>query len=1744
MSSNETNKSSQNSDTNGMSNGRKESCPIKEYSEDQNDSDVYQFALYQTSPQKNHLDREDDAVVQNSEDTFLSKFLQESEAKETITREERGSMFDKRGYDHVSSEVTSHSSIGNLRLSPAEKQLPKYRDKEAGFHFSSDKGRKKVKFGSQSSTDDHESENLDNDCTEEQRRGNIRAAFHVEENKQKCFTEKDKTITTNDVEIDEITFDDALNKETMICSANSNDSKLGTSSIVNTQSPIRFTYDDNCNTNSLPESSQNMTSQQQQPIISILNLIIDYTMEDPSPLSSYEYELFQDRKNKAPDEEQMMPNIKVPVVRIFGPIIRHDLPDIPSPSLQNSPQIRNNNPKQNGCVHIHNAFPYLLARVAHLGPDADLTTISTELWDDQKWVSNQCEAISSILESTLITNELSHLNKQNVSTDENSNSATVDPAAASSLVRFIRDVSVVCGRAFYTYCTGSIAPFLKITYYNPSVRWKIKSTLERGLDISQLMPHPITRINGGGDTGEIENIDKGTPFRCFEAHIPYTMQIFKDYNLAGMAYTNFREILFRKPLPSKFKCRWLVDKKREQRRCAKYGNSKGDENKPVENESTTSLFLDSNVPKFMCWDGQALPNAEINSVANNSNLCSEKTVNSNIYDKANSTVNTNGRISSNNDSEGNKECTNIGEVAGLAQKRQQGHTTIQDHRHIPGKETCCEIEFDTTIDQILNIQDVITPELEKKENVDVHWRVVPSLREIWAEERCRMAKLLPPKDDFLSMARVEGDNIQGTDIGEMNRTPDHDLAGTTTTHQLELVHEKEKHKTPPFTLSRPKDSYPGTLMAVKGIHALFKTSHGLEETFHRSIRDIANRHARDIDFWDDKLRAEYRSKLSRKKNSKDILQDHRTLRFKKLSDCEVETEISCIYENGSKDKAETKSSQHLPDDEAMIALAELGGQFECDTKISEPGSLPHQSDFHLSQNSESLTDDSFLLPLTQEFEPIKSYFPTGTCSRNDKCSDSPKVCEKKLRQHENVKHSKTDSSSYYHEDTEFERRVAFGSNEDLAFIDPSTLTPYDRDCEDDGVWKEEYEIGEEEMEKKLNQLATQDAVSIVDLEQVASLNAVEELDCERIKNVEEATNCSTDCSVLSGEEEGSVTRERIIGLEEECYTKESRDILSQNLFFALGQESAASIESLHSPTSQFDNMNVADVNRDAYNASKYLSRNSSTANISDVNCEKPVLKCITYQTKAGIVELNQRMPSKCEKRNSIKSSTLKDPMKKQTYIGQFEAFKSYILERETIERSMQEMPLWLRNGGGTIVEPIRDPPLPSQIFARRKRKIEKSTGNTRFVSKGSLNKKLEDVEISGPTSFRTVSTKLNNDISKVAIIAEVEVAHWDGQIEGDGSQIVLSNTQALSPTQSQHSKLTQQRTPQMFPKLKTDAVYSNVSKISLPEVCERKKLKKNAGDGKRCDVISQHSVPTSMKFGTTQTSTPSKSKVDHYTELSNNDPLLGIGQQGGKIHVEGGGLKVINTEGSAFSGSCLRCPLTMLSVEIHVQCRFGKTGARDANEIAMKPDPSRDAIFAVVYIYAKDPGGGEEIELVEQGCVFVPVEAELVDSYPEQTTSLKHRTIQKNMGLGSFTTMEEVKSEKDLLLRFASIVQWKDPDALMSWDTQGSGLGYLIERGTVQGTSGLIDNPRTDNQSLRTSVDMARLLGRTPRAKIPEHKSFIVGQNESSAGMDALRSASSSGQWSGSGLGADWDDRVGAGAAAASITGRLVFCVW
>jgi hypothetical protein len=296
-----------------------------------------------------------------------------------------------------------------------------------------------------------------------------------------------------------------------------------------------------------------------------------------------------------------------------------------------------------------------------------------------------------------------------------------------------------------------------------------------------------------------------------------------------------------------------------------------------------------------------------------------------------------------------------------------------------------------------------------------------------------------------------------------------------------------------------------------------------------------------------------------------------------------------------------------------------------------------------------------------------------------------------------------------------------------------------------------------------------------------------------------------------------------------------------------------------------------------------------------------------------------------------------------------------------------------------------------------------------------------------------------------------------------------------------------------------------------------------------------------------------------YSTPSPDRSLRGIGNQGGRIWVEGGGqLKARMKQSQPSIKNNLSdpnrqhlhdsppSPVYVMALEIHIQCRTGRAGVHDSRDISMTPDSQRDNVSSIVYVYGKDPGGGESFQVLERACLFVPVTREVEQSDPSHMDRFGS-SIRKSMpsaifGVDAPFSVECIRDERQLLLRIASIVRLLDPDMLLSWDTQGSGIGYLIERG------GALGKNNKQDQTLSREIDMARLLGRTPTVSARYEVSRLGALPDSSNAASALfadvkhaieqskeNTKQSEQRWKGSGMGHDWDDRVGAGAAAASI---------
>jgi hypothetical protein len=383
--------------------------------------------------------------------------------------------------------------------------------------------------------------------------------------------------------------------------------------------------------------------------------------------------------------------------------------------------------------------------------------------------------------------------------------------------------------------------------------------------------------------------------------------------------------------------------------------------------------------------------------------------------------------------------------------------------------------------------------------------------------------------------------------------------------------------------------------------------------------------------------------------------------------------------------------------------------------------------------------------------------------------------------------------------------------------------------------------------------------------------------------------------------------------------------------------------------------------------------------------------------------------------------------------------------------------------------------------------------------------------VSGPPSSRKVRRWIQNSKAKRAI---------ENQCNGLESD---SNSRKLSNSESG--------------KVKKRVEFVNDSLVTSSTLCDIEEAKWQAKNNNftqesygtsqsqdnECNVVipKSGSLTNGAKTAIQSTATQMPSLTMQTNASDSVDPLQGIGNQGGKIYIEGGGLKA-STKGNHRRQK----KLSIMSIEVHVQCRVGKAGVNNSNDIAMRPDPTRDSIVAVCFVYGFDPGGGEQIKVLERGCIIMPTENELNSlktAENSNTTSSASSRIGKTMGIASKCKVEVVSNEQQLLLRISSIVQWKDPDVLVSWDTQAGGLGYLIDRGFALGKK----EEESSGQRKRMNIDMIRLLGRTPKCRAQKKdEDFMNPSEDSTEGRK---------QFNGSVLGADWDERVGAGAGPSSI---------
>ena len=1247
------------------------------------------------------------------------------------------------------------------------------------------------------------------------------------------------------------------------------------------------------------QSASTSMSQPSSIFCSVLNVCIDQTMENPTALESSPQDESRSQEETSPFGEQheskdTSQSIQVPVIRVFGSIL-------PGNSYEA--------PTQSACLYIHGAYPYLLARPVAAGPDGSLIGGALSVlhddsrqkfvdWDDPEAVRRCIRHFTTSLEESL----------QNLELHGPANDAPqVESSKTKLKTRFIRRITVVQGRGFYTYCPGPPAPFLRVEYYDPKVRWKVKLQLEKGLDVPEFYhPDPIQyNYQLGGSFGQ-EDVEEPLKFHCYEAHIPYTMQFFKDYNLSGMSYIHVAKALVRGSLSK--------------------------------SSSISNQFTRAGRP-LQFWETKDSSQSDV--------------------------------------------------------------TGDSDAMNIPKRQTSCDIELDCDAADILNVESVMTSLPSEQEAADeIQWRAVPSLQEIWKQERLRMSKLLPLEQNFLSA--VPSSTV-----------------------------------TPPFTLNVKKGaSRPGARLACQGMWSLINVTPGLSGEFKRSLRQIVERHQRAISRVDEIVAARRQ-----------------------------------VQESGNDAAAETPLTPTL--DEAMAALGALGNQFG-DEGVPLAQETPETSQCSLS-------------------------YPSSQKLREDTITEDPEsnveVYTQRLERGDSILHD---------------------SGRDLEdFIDPETLLPYDdlyfgenhcrvifhvetdapttrrvcganaRGCTREGHRSDTFQLDRASpgYYKTVSCGAFVDGTIDVD-----STSSDDETDEENDKERFEQT-----LSILASQVPAQHENVNSWGAIHTGEYTQSSDIpasqfgLTQGLKLGQTFPDDKSDDGSASSSVRSDQELQKEEDDDSERPPTAKEKSVEDAKLGKIGDARTQWDGVCQ----GILTPSAVPPSRSSI-SKVDDSTRLHGLEKVDC----PSWMSHVSCYESISNETIKARVWFPkiDSDGSYLRPVKGPPDRSRVTAWLKRNEHGSEFGVKRKAE-----RVSTMEIDG-NSRKFVPKKkkrIQFDVESNHLLGkqQVEEVAWDN----------LSQPLTLSASQ-----LTQEQVSP--PTLVTTAQSSHTGmKGDIPH--------DSTSDGQLCEE-----------------SQPSE------------EALEGIGAQGGRIHIQGGGGLKAKTRPSqgltpskgisdSESPNFLPCPVSFMVIEIHVQCRTGESRL-DSRKMAMVPNSTKDKIFALSYLYGKDPSGGEPLKIEERGCIYVPLQSEEGLSRDEQVMKIRSSMPRHSFGVSAPLTVECVKDEKNLLLRIASVVRTKDPDMLLSWDTQSSGLGYMIERGAaIGGQDKNNDTQQNRSTSGHGGIDMVRLLGRTPHDKKQSHFLFETsalqdfdnatdGQNKDTEGKLQFR---------GSGLGSDWDDRVGAGAAAASI---------
>ena len=1299
--------------------------------------------------------------------------------------------------------------------------------------------------------------------------------------------------------------------------------------------------------------------------ISVWNVVVDYTMQLPTPLELEEFQFMSHQHHN--NNHTNITSIMVPVLRIFGPMASYGY----SHRQHNN---NNNRMSQSSCLYIHGAYPYILARPIQAGPDIDIitTSISKEKEEQKKW--NNETYIESIMEE--MQDELENLLQD--SFHHNDNEGDDPKKAKNETFMMIRQLEIVYGRGFYTYCSGPPAPFIRVEYYNPQHRWRIKLLLERGISFAENPKHLVK-------------------FQCYEAHIPYTMQVFKDNHLSGLSPIHIIDGRFRHELPiGPRPYKNQINKQKQQQSST---------------TSSSSLLTRHTIPNSWTWPR--------------------------------------------NPPKDTFQDTN----------QRKGKTTWPFECYWTKKESSCDLELDTTIDHLKN-----------RDNKNQTWRAVPSLQDVWLQEYNRMCQLLSPSEYFIP---------------------------------------------PQLDLENKSSSRSGAKLALKGANQLFANNPSLKDDYQKAMKDILQRHEPFLDQIDQSNKLKLEQKLRKNNNqpkeekmaiaesfplsqaflthpSNDSDDDDDGDALNKLMEL-FETNIStsdsqtnkvdeiALSQISSTSSAlsihyypAVQNSNHNPiseakheskkDDEDKPESDEVNYSIPHKPLLFTPNKRQSDDTFTPQRSSCESHNKTKTMLVARRSTPINLLRNDAEAKRTGKRMMTMTPEEKRFVE-ENV--------------SSFGKIVDRGENVILSqkqvyddvpfledFIDPNTLTPYNNDDDEN----EEEEMSEEALEKSLSILQRQSPKNTAAKHDREKGTTSPKTNSENNSHTHESSRDPKRKLTFSNEDEGHSDINN-------CSqgTNQSIDVITkiENIYHKtiMGSMYHNGVES-SSPQQHSNNEEIIPHQTMNFSSSPsssdHVLSNEQCYTLEPQNLHQPpnrdtVLKGdSTTQFHSFHSSISQNVALKFKKGYE----KIEDEFLQPSWLGYSYDFNEF--HRQTFSSKDETMPYvsffdyfkkcHIDKFSNSFLEPVRERPPSSRAVKS-------------WVKKKRMKKRKKIIiENNDPSNAQRRSSNIVKDKS----LAAVSVPRSNRKVKFDiDDQNNEKNLGSKNVSQSQQTRKRLDFVNEANEGKVEVAIPQRVDMMGHDPPKFDNDLQMRDSISPKQDRSHQLSLshekkpktsPVRLDSTTEGTQLTVESTIEprsgSYVSQDKNpipDPLEGIGQQGGRIHVQGGGdlktsniSKGENTSYDASSSDQIRhqdlCSLSIMSIEIHVQCRTGKASAKGLKQIAMKPDFSRDAIFAVVYIYAIDPGGGEKINIIERGAIFIPTEAEL-SSYEKNKTfscennasDLQKKDIQipnigKTMGIASQTTMEFAKNENHLLLRLASIIQCRDPDILVSWDTQVSSI--------------------------------------------------------------------------------------------------------